>query len=102
MNQLKRIQQDGSCPLFLDDLTRQMYATDASVYQVTPLGVAYPRDARETSEVMAACAAADIPMIPRGAGSGLAGGALGEALILTCPDTTALSRISIVRRGPCG
>ena len=82
MNQLKRIQQDCTCPLFLDDLTRQMYATDASVYQVTPLGVAYPREVRETAELMAACAAADIPVIPRGAGSGLAGGALGEALIL--------------------
>lgn len=82
MDKLKHIQRDCNCPVFLDDLSRQLYATDASIYQVTPLGVAFPRNVEETVEIMGACTAADIPMIPRGAGSGLAGGALGEALIL--------------------
>ncbi|HOH31798.1 MAG TPA: FAD-binding protein, partial [Candidatus Hydrogenedentes bacterium] len=84
MTTLKDIQKNCTCPIFLDDLTRQLYATDASVYQVTPRGVAFPRGMEETAALMAACAAADIPMIPRGAGSGLAGGALGDALILDC------------------
>lgn len=82
MTTLKEIQKNCTCPVFLDDLTRQLYATDASIYQVAPLGAAFPRSLEEASEIMAACAASDIPMIPRGAGSGLAGGALGEALIL--------------------
>ncbi len=82
MTTLKDIQKNCTCPIFLDDLTRQLYATDASVYQVTPRGVAFPRGMEETAALMAACAAADIPMVPRGAGSGLAGGALGDALIL--------------------
>lgn len=82
MTQLKHLQETCQCPIFLDDLTRQLYATDASIYQVTPRGVAFPRSVEETGEVMAAASAAAVPMIPRGAGSGLAGGALGDALIL--------------------
>lgn len=82
MTTLKDIQKNGTCPLFVDDLTRQLYATDASIYQVTPRGVAFPRSLEETAAVMEAAGAADIPMIPRGAGSGLSGGALGDALIL--------------------
>ncbi|MGI6139438.1 MAG: FAD-binding and (Fe-S)-binding domain-containing protein [Candidatus Hydrogenedentales bacterium] len=82
MTNLKSIQKNCKCPVFLDDLTRQLYATDASIYQVLPLGAAFPRSVEETQEIMSACAAASVPMIPRGAGSGLAGAALGEALIL--------------------
>lgn len=82
MSTLRQLQKDCSCPVFLDDMTRRMYATDASIYQVVPRGVAYPRSAEETAELMRAAAAADTALIPRGAGSGLAGGALGDGLVL--------------------
>ena len=79
---LQRIQKECTCPIFLDDVTRTLYATDASVYQVTPAGVAFPRTIEETAAVLEVTASAGIPIIPRGAGSGLAGGALGEGLIV--------------------
>lgn len=82
MNPLQQIQKACACPIFLDDITRTLYATDASVYQVTPAGVAFPRNLEETAAVLAATAAAGVPISPRGAGSGLAGAALGEGLIV--------------------
>jgi FAD/FMN-containing dehydrogenase/Fe-S oxidoreductase len=70
------------CEVRLDDLTRQMYATDASIYQVEPLGVAFPRSVIQAAAVIRAAAESDIPLTPRGAGSGLTGGALGAGLIV--------------------
>ncbi|HDP34387.1 MAG TPA: FAD-binding oxidoreductase, partial [Candidatus Hydrogenedentes bacterium] len=81
-NDLRKIQRECKCPVFLDDITRALYATDASVYQVTPAGAAFPRSMDEAAEVLGAAAAAGVPIIPRGAGSGLAGAALGEGLIV--------------------
>lgn len=58
----------ADCEISFDNLTRQLYATDASIYQIVP----------------AAGAAADaaISVTPRGAGSGVVGGAIGDGLIV--------------------
>jgi len=71
-----------SCKVAFDNLTRQLYATDASHYQIEPLAVAFPRDAHEASSVIQAAGHAGVQIIPRGAGTGLAGGALGEGLVV--------------------
>lgn len=71
-----------NCEMAFDNLTRQLYATDASIYQIEPLGVAFPRNARQASEVIQAAAEGDVPIIPRGAGTGLVGGAIGAGMIL--------------------
>ncbi len=70
------------CEVAFDNLTRQLYATDASVYQVEPAAVAFPRGAAQASAIIKAAAIAGIPVIPRGAGSGLVGGALGRGLVV--------------------
>lgn len=68
--------------LRFDDATRQAYATDASLYEILPLGVAAPRH-QEDVELLARYAQENsIPLIARGAGTGLAGGALGTGLIV--------------------
>jgi len=65
-----------------DDVFLQLYASDASIYQIRPLGVVRPR----TSDDVAACAvyASEnrIPLHARGAGTGLAGESLGQGLVL--------------------
>ncbi len=71
-----------NCEIAFDNLTRQLYATDASIYQVEPLAVAFPRSTKQAVSVMQAAAQAGIPVIPRGAGTGLTGGALGEGLVV--------------------
>jgi FAD/FMN-containing dehydrogenase/Fe-S oxidoreductase len=70
------------CDVAFDNLTRQLYATDASIYQVEPLAVAFPRNARQAASLIQVAADAGIPIIPRGAGTGLVGGALGDGLII--------------------
>src|SRR2546430_1959345 len=71
-----------NCEVAFDNLTRQLYATDASIYQIEPLAVAFPRNAHQASGIIQAAAQAGIPIIPRGAGTGLVGGAIGEGLVI--------------------
>src|SRR5580704_9561549 len=73
---------DADCDVAFDNLTRQLYATDASIYQVEPWAVAFPRTAAEASSVIRAAADASVPIIPRGAGTSLIGGPIGEGLII--------------------
>src|SRR5919198_2510314 len=79
--QEKKIRQSG-CDVRFDNLTRQLYATDASIYQIQPLGVAFPRNARQASAVIYAAADAGLSVTPRGAGTSLVGNAIGEGLIV--------------------
>ncbi len=71
-----------NCEVAFDNLTRQLYATDASIYQIEPMAVAFPRSPKQAVAIIQAANAAGIPVIPRGAGTGLTGGALGEGLIV--------------------
>jgi len=65
-----------------DDLTVQLYASDASIYEVAPLGVVRPRNVEDVVATVRYAAANQISLHPRGSGSGLAGGALGPGLIV--------------------
>ena len=72
----------GHCQVAFDNLTRQLYATDASIYQIEPAGVAFPRSVQEASGVIRAAADAGLSVTPRGAGTSLVGNAIGEGLIV--------------------
>lgn len=73
---------EANCSVAFDNLTRQLYATDASIYRIEPQGVAFPTTAREAAAVIQAVIAAGAAVIPRGAGSGLAGGAIGDGIVV--------------------
>ena len=77
----RKIRQTG-CDVRFDNLTRQLYATDASIYQLEPIGAAFPKSAQQVAAVIHAAADAGVPIIPRGAGTSLSGGAIGEGLIV--------------------
>jgi len=79
--QERKIKQTG-CDARFDNLTRQLYATDASIYQIEPIGAAFPRSAREASAVIRAAADAGVPVTPRGAGTSLVGNAIGNGLVV--------------------
>src|SRR3979409_2850 len=72
----------ADCEVAFDDLTRKLYATDASLYQLEPAAVAFPRSARQASSIIMAGAHAGVPVPPRGAGTSLSGGAIGDGLIV--------------------
>src|SRR5438445_1066328 len=77
----RKIKQTG-CDARFDNLTRQLYATDASIYQIEPGGVAFPKSAQQASLVIRAAADAGVSVTPRGAGTSLVGNAIGEGLIV--------------------
>ncbi|MBI3117686.1 MAG: FAD-binding oxidoreductase, partial [Candidatus Hydrogenedentes bacterium] len=79
---IEKLAQNVPCDVRSDNLTRQLYATDASIYQIEPLAVAFPRTAADAGAVLQAAQAEDLAVTPRGAGPGLAGGALGDGLVV--------------------
>ena len=78
---LRRLQQTG-CDVRADRLTRILFATDASIYQIEPEGAAFPRSAQEASAVISAAIDAGLSITPRGAGTSLVGNAIGDGLIV--------------------
>lgn len=72
----------ANCEVMFDNLTCQLYATDASIYQIEPVAVAFPRHARQASAIVKAAAEAGLSVIPRGAGTGLVGGAIGDGVVV--------------------
>jgi FAD/FMN-containing dehydrogenase len=73
------------CEIRDDDLTRQLYATEASIYQIVPNALAIPRGATDAAGLPRAAADGGLAVMPRGAGSGLSGGAVGSGLIVDFP-----------------
>lgn len=67
-----------------DPVSRVLYSTDASIYQIEPIGVFFPKNSEEISAFMEAANEYDVPLIPRGAGSSLAGQAIGPGFIIDC------------------
>ncbi|WP_128478834.1 FAD-binding and (Fe-S)-binding domain-containing protein [Halorussus pelagicus] len=65
-----------------DTYTRQLYATDASIYEQTPIGVVFPTDTDDVASVVSYCAEREIPVLPRGGGTSLAGQTVNEAVVL--------------------
>jgi FAD/FMN-containing dehydrogenase/Fe-S oxidoreductase len=63
-------------------LERALYSSDASLYRVVPAAVAHPRDAAEVAAAMAVCRTLRMPLTCRGAGTSIAGNAIGAGLVL--------------------
>src|SRR6184192_4372300 len=68
--------------LLFDELSRTLYSTDASIFQVQPAGVVVPRDEEDVQALVRYAAEQRLPLVPRGAGTGVAGESLGPGLIL--------------------
>jgi FAD/FMN-containing dehydrogenase/Fe-S oxidoreductase len=65
-----------------DDYTRLLYATDASMYQVEPIGVVLPRSAADVHAVLELANRYNVPVLPRGGGTSLAGQTVNHAVVL--------------------
>ena len=75
-----RIRIEGE--LRTDDMTRALYGTDASLYKIQPIAVLIPKTEQDVVEAVRLAAEHGLPVLPRGAGSSLAGQAVGEALVI--------------------
>ena len=72
----------ADCEVRTDRLTRGLYATDASIHRIEPAAVAFPRNVSQARAAILAAREAGLPVTPRGAGTGLVGGALGPGLVV--------------------
>ncbi|HZZ38250.1 MAG TPA: FAD-binding and (Fe-S)-binding domain-containing protein [Acidobacteriaceae bacterium] len=70
-----------------DPASRALYATDASNYRQTPIGVVIPNDAADVEATLAACRALGAAVLPRGAGTSLAGQCCNVAVVLDFSKT---------------
>ncbi len=68
--------------LLFDDLHKNIYATDASVYRKIPLAVAYPKDKVDLKKLIAFAEVNEITLIPRTAGTSLAGQCVGDGIVV--------------------
>ncbi|HEU0204871.1 MAG TPA: FAD-binding oxidoreductase, partial [Burkholderiaceae bacterium] len=68
--------------LLFDAASRGRYSTDASIYQVEPLGVLVPLTEDDVRAALAVCRELHVPVLPRGAGSSQCGQAVGRALVI--------------------
>ena len=65
-----------------DKMTRLLYSTDASNYQIMPIGVTFPRNTDDVIAIHELAADYQLPLLPRGAGSSLAGQTVNEAIVM--------------------
>lgn len=68
--------------LLTDDLIKKLYATDASVYRILPAAVAIPRDKDDLKELICFANKNNVSLIPRTAGTSLAGQVVGKGIIV--------------------
>ena len=87
----ERLRREVDGEILFDAASRGRYSTDASIYQVEPIGIVVPRTAEATRTALALAAQEHIPVLPRGAGSSQCGQAVGAALVID--HTKYLNRV---------
>jgi FAD/FMN-containing dehydrogenase/Fe-S oxidoreductase len=65
-----------------DSYSRRLFSRDASMYAIEPIGVVFPRDAADVAAVVSTAAEFGVPVLPRGAGTSLAGQTVGRAIVM--------------------
>ncbi len=80
--EIKHLKEGFKGDLLFDELSKIVYSTDASAYREIPLGVALPKDKEDIRELVAFANQNKISLIPRGAGTSLAGQVVGNGLVV--------------------
>src|SRR5216117_29547 len=65
-----------------DRASRLMYSTDASIYEIEPIGVVLPRTHEDVFATMEVARECKVPVLPRGGGTSLAGQTVGDAVVI--------------------
>jgi len=68
--------------VLFDAYSRHLFSRDASMYAIEPIGVVCPRDADDVAAVVSTAAEFGVPVLPRGAGTSLAGQTVGHAIVM--------------------
>ncbi len=78
----RRLRQHTRGEVLVDAASRGRYATDASIYQIVPVGVFVPRDEADVEAALAIARDLKVPVLPRGAGTSQCGQTTGAALVI--------------------
>ena len=80
----RRLREETQAELLFDAASRGRYATDASIYQIMPVGVLVPRTPADVATALAVAAELKVPVLPRGGGTSQCGQTTGAALVIDC------------------
>jgi len=92
-----RLRKEVEGEILFDAASRGRYSTDASIYQLEPIGIVVPRSEEAARTAIAIAVEQGVPILPRGAGSSQCGQAVGAALIID--HTKYLKKIIEVNPG---
>ena len=87
----RRLAREVDGEVLFDAASRGRYATDASIYQMTPVGVVVPRTAEAAIVAMQVAVEEAVAILPRGAGTSQCGQTVGEALVID--DSKHVNRV---------
>ncbi|MBV9151701.1 MAG: FAD-binding oxidoreductase, partial [Alphaproteobacteria bacterium] len=79
-----RLQRELKGEVLFDRFSRGRYSTDASIYQIEPLGVAVPKDKEDVAAALTIAREEGVPVLPRGGGTSQCGQTVARALVLDC------------------
>ena len=80
----RRLKAELSGEVWFDRFTRGRYATDASHYQIEPIGVVAPRTIEEAERAIGIARAEGATVLARGGGTSQAGQTVGQSLVVDC------------------
>ena len=82
-----------------DDAARHLYATDASHYQVRPLGVVLPKGTDDLTATVQIAADLNVPITARGGGTSLSGQSIGPGIVIDCSKClNAIGEVDVTNR----
>lgn len=90
----RRLKEETRGEVRFDDTAKSLYATDASLYEIPPVGVFLPRTAEDVSKAVEIAADLGVSIIPRGAATSLSGQTIGAGLVIDF--SKYMNRIGIV------
>ncbi len=79
---VEELRRDVAGEVRFDKMSRLLYSTDASIYQIEPIGVVLPRSEEDVIAVVEAANRHEVPVLPRGGGTSLAGQTVAPAVVV--------------------
>ena len=80
----QRLRRETRGEVLFDAFSRGRYSTDASIYQIEPLGVVIPKSRKDTATAIAIAREEGVPVLPRGGGTSQCGQTVAHALVIDC------------------
>jgi FAD/FMN-containing dehydrogenase/Fe-S oxidoreductase len=80
----QRLRRETQNEVLFDAFSRGRYATDASIYQIEPLGVVVPKSREDAAAAIAIAREEGVPVLPRGGGTSQCGQTVAQALVVDC------------------